>query len=469
MGVWGRVLAWSDRHRFAVDALSTALTALVVVPTATAWDVWATYQGPPGTSWSFPVVSALMVAPLAWRRVRPAASSAAVYTVALGHMLLGPPLILPVDLVVLVALWSVTVHGPRWAARVAIGGGLVGSMLLGLLMGGGAETVLGTAVVTSLMMLATWALALARRARREAVDSLRDRARRLEVERDQQARLAAAAERSRIAREMHDIVAHSLTVMIAQADGGRYAAAADPQAATRSLETIAETGRAALTDMRRLLGVLRAENEPAPEPEPAPPPRRTLAGTLAAAVAALTHDPRDDPPPAPPMPTEVTVPTGPLPAADDIAELVEQLRSAGLRVTLIRLGEPRNLPPGAGLTLYRVAQESLTNVLKHAGPDPEATVVLQWLPETVVLEVSDDGRGAAAGSDGLGQGLLGMRERTTMFGGSVTAGPRPGGGFQVRATLPSPGGSTLAATNVPLVPGAAPIRDAAPTQNGAHR
>jgi len=157
-----------------------------------------------------------------------------------------------------------------------------------------------------------------------------------------------------------------------------------------------------------------------------------------------------------------------LPAADDIAELVEQLRSAGLRVTLIRLGEARNLPPGAGLTLYRVAQESLTNVLKHAGPDPEATVVLQWLPETVVLEVSDDGRGAAAGSDGLGQGLLGMRERTAMFGGSVTAGPRPGGGFRVRATLPSPGGSP-AATTVPLAPGAAPIRDAAGTQNGAHR
>ena len=469
MGVWGRVLAWSDRHRFAVDALSTAFTALIVVPTATGWDMWETYQGPPGTSWSVPVVSALMVAPLAWRRVRPAASSAAVYTVALGHMLLGPPLILPVDLLVLVALWSVTVHGPRWAARVAISGGLVGALLLSLLMRGGAETVVGTAVVTSLMMLATWALALARRARREAVDSLRDRARRLEVERDQQARLAAAAERSRIAREMHDIVAHSLTVMIAQADGGRYAAAADPQAATRSLETIAETGRAALTDMRRLLGVLRTENEPAPEPEPAPQPRRTLASTLAAAVAALTHDPRDDPPPAPPVPTEAAVPTGPLPAADDIAGLVDQLRSGGMRVTLVRLGEPRNLPPGAGLTLYRVAQESLTNVLKHAGPDPEATVVLQWLPETVVLEVSDDGRGAAAGSDGLGQGLLGMRERTTMFGGSVTAGPRPGGGFQVRATLPSPGGSTPAATTVPLVPGAAPVRDAAPTQNGAHR
>jgi signal transduction histidine kinase len=359
-------------------------------------------------------------------------------------MLLGPPLILPSDLVVLVALWSVTVHGPRWAARVALAGGLTGSLLLGVLMQGGVEGFLSTSIVTGLMMIAVWAIALVRRARREALDSLVDRARRLEIERDQQARLAASAERSRIAREMHDIVAHSLSVMIAQADGGRYAAAADPQAATRSLETISETGRAALTDMRRLLGVLRTEAEPVPTTPPAAATRRTLSGTLAAAVAALTHDPHAEPRVAPVAPTEPSAPTGPLPAADDIAALVDQLRAGGMRVSLVRLGEPRYLPPGAGLTLYRVAQESLTNVLKHAGPDPEVTVVLQWLPDTVVLEVSDDGRGAAAGSDGLGQGLLGMRERTTLFGGSVSAGPRPGGGFRTRATLPAPGGTAQA-------------------------
>ena len=100
---------------------------------------------------------------------------------------------------------------------------------------------------------------------------------------------------------------------------------------------------------------------------------------------------------------------------------------------------PRTLPPGAGLTVYRIAQEALTNVLKHAGPDPVVTVLVQWLPDAIVVEVSDDGRGASADSDGLGQGLLGMRERATMFGGTVTAGPRPGGGFRVRARLPTPG------------------------------
>jgi signal transduction histidine kinase len=116
------------------------------------------------------------------------------------------------------------------------------------------------------------------------------------------------------------------------------------------------------------------------------------------------------------------------------------------------MGTPRHLPPGAGLTVYRIAQESLTNVLKHAGPDPLVTVLVQWLPDAIVLEVSDDGRGASAGADGLGQGLLGMRERATMFGGTVSAGPRPGGGFRVRARLPTPADSAPApdATTEPL-------------------
>ena len=107
---------------------------------------------------------------------------------------------------------------------------------------------------------------------------------------------------------------------------------------------------------------------------------------------------------------------------------------------------PAPCRPGAGLTVYRIAQEALTNVLKHAGPDPVVTVLVQWLPDAIVVEVSDDGRGASADTDGLGQGLLGMRERATMFGGTVTAGPRPGGGFRVRAQLPTPGAPPRAPT-----------------------
>jgi signal transduction histidine kinase len=137
----------------------------------------------------------------------------------------------------------------------------------------------------------------------------------------------------------------------------------------------------------------------------------------------------------------------PQPAARDIEQLVETVRSSGLRVSLVRVGTARTLPPGAGLTAYRICQEALTNVLKHAGPDPTVTVLVQWSADALTLEVSDDGRGAAATGDGAGHGLLGMRERAAMFGGAVSAGPRPGGGFRVRAQLPLPGGGATAASD----------------------
>jgi signal transduction histidine kinase len=204
--------------------------------------------------------------------------------------------------------------------------------------------------------------------------------------------------------------------MIAQADGGRYAAAQDPGAATRSLTTIAETGRAALADMRRLLGVLRPEAGPADEDPQRPGVGGVVGRTGAPVVADLT----------------------PQPAVGDIEQLVEQVKESGVRVSLVRMGVARPLPPGTGLTVYRICQESLTNVLKHAGPSPTATVMIQWAPASLVLEVSDDGRGAAAGSDGAGQGVVGMRERAAMLGGSLTVGPRPGGGYRVRAEVPLP-------------------------------
>ncbi|WP_123370106.1 sensor histidine kinase [Cellulomonas sp. PhB150] len=404
MNTWDRLLAWEERHRFLVDLVGTLLLMLVVAPATAAFGQNAFYDSRSTGGW----LGILLIAPLAWRRVRPTASCAAVYTIALVQMLFFTPIALPADLVVLLALYSVTVHGPRWAHRVAIGGALVGAIVL---MGATRTyddplTTLAIGAFTATLSLTVWAFGLVRRSRRETIEALVDRAERLETERDQQSRLATAAERARIAREMHDIVAHSLTVMIAQADGGRYAADADPPAATRALGTIAETGRAALTDMRRLLGVLR--DEPRPERGGAP-----ALGT-----------------------------TTPQPAADDLEALVEQVRASGVRVSMVRMGSPRPLPPGVGLTVYRIAQEALTNVLKHAGPEPVTTVMVQWRPDGITLEITDDGRGAAADSDGLGQGLRGMAERATMFGGSVSAGPRPGGGFRVRAVIPTPDGSS---------------------------
>nr|WP_269326949.1 histidine kinase [Kineosporia mesophila] len=221
---------------------------------------------------------------------------------------------------------------------------------------------------------------------------LHERAQLLEFEAEQQAQLAATAERARIAREMHDVVAHSLSVTISQADGGRYAAQHNPAAAITALETIAATGRQALADMRALLGVLRDDS-----------------------TQQLT----------------------PQPDTEAISDLVEQVRGSGLTVELEVLGESVLLPAGPGLAAYRIVQESLTNVLKHAGPGATAWIRLVWLTEALEIRIEDDGRGAGATPATPGsQGLIGMRERATLYGGQLEAGPRQGGGFGVRAYLP---------------------------------
>ncbi|MBD7919705.1 sensor histidine kinase [Cellulomonas sp. Sa3CUA2] len=421
MSWWDRLWQWEDTHRQGVDVTLAVLLALALVPVSIAV-VSTQASGAVVVLVSLCVVG--VVAPVAWRRTRPAAAVTVVYTCALLHVVAGFP-VLPVDVVVPFALYSVALHGPRWAHRTGIVAAMVGSFVVAaaLVMPYDRAVAVMVMVLIASIFLVAWAFGLVRRSRREHLEALVDRAQRLEVERDQQAIIATAAERSRIAREMHDIVAHSLSVIIAQADGGRYAAVQDPEAATRSLGTIAETGRAALTDMRRLLGVLREA------PSPGVPGR---AGAGGAGADGQTGN----------AGTAGVATTTPQPAVEDIEQLVAQVRASGMRVSFVRLGTPRHLPPGAGLTVYRIAQESLTNVLKHAGPDPGVTVLLQWQPTSVTLEVSDDGRGAAADTDGLGQGLVGMRERATMFGGTVTAGPRPGGGFRVRATLPTPGSGT---------------------------
>ncbi|MCK6212402.1 sensor histidine kinase [Georgenia sp. EYE_87] len=352
--------------------------------------------------------SLVMCAMLAWRRSRPAASAAAVYAAALGHLLAGA-YFLPTDLLVLVALYSVTVYGPLWARRAGLGGALVGALAIAVTVG---VVVPGQLLWSTFVLMflgvagtvfATWAVALSRRSRIERLEALMERARRLEVERDQEIRLATAAERTRIAREMHDVVAHSLSVVVAQADGGRYAARTDPEAAERALSTISAMGRDALADMRRILGVLRTEDatERLPQPDDA-----------------------------------------------DLDRLVEQVRATGLGVSVVRTGTGGSLPPGVGLSVYRIVQEALTNVLKHAGPDVRVTVALHRGPQVMAVQVDDDGRGAAATSDGRGQGLVGMRERAALFGGTVEAGPRPGGGYRVRAEIPLP----VPGTRPPLAP-----------------
>ena len=251
-------------------------------------------------------------------------------------------------------------------------------------------TWLGWALAMVASAVAAWTLARLRAERRRTREAEVAAAR----DADAATALAASDERARIAREMHDVVAHTLSVVVAQADGGRFAAPTNPAAAARTLDTIAEVGRSALAEMRALLGVLRTSDGEAQ--------------------------------------------LGPQPSIGDIPTLVATAREGGLDVSYVTTGTPRPLPIGAGLALYRIAQEGLTNVLRHAGPVAAAFLQLTWDDDAVTLTVSDDGRGAAAKGDGTGGGIQGMKERATVFGGTLAAGPKAGGGFVLRARLPLP-------------------------------
>jgi len=237
------------------------------------------------------------------------------------------------------------------------------------------------------------------RTRRAYLASLVDRAERLERERDQEARLAASAERTRIAREVHDIVAHNIAVMVALAEGAAYTVADSPDQAATIMGQVAGTGRSALTEMRRMLGVMRQPG--GPEHAPAP-------------------------------------------ALADLDALLATVRAAGLPTVLTVTGEPFPLPPSAELALYRMIQEALTNTLKHAGA-ASAQVRLDYRPGAVGLEVTDDGQPGAgpAAAPVAGHGIAGMRERAAVFGAEVSAGPGAGGGWRVYTVLrldPAPAG-----------------------------
>jgi signal transduction histidine kinase len=247
-------------------------------------------------------------------------------------------------------------------------------------------------------LAATVLLGVTIRTRRAYLGELEERARRLERERDQQARLAAATERARIARELHDIVAHNLAVMIALADGAAFTATVAPDRAADAMQQVSGTGRQALAEMRRLLGLLRDDQPPQ-------------------AASELV----------------------PQPGLDDIDELVDQVRAAGVRVELTRQGTAGAWGPGAGLAVYRIVQEALTNTLKHAGPRASAQVRLRYTVAGVDVEVTDDGAGRPArlapGTAAGGHGLAGMIERAASYGGEVQAGPCPPTGWRVRARL----------------------------------
>ncbi|GAA3817476.1 sensor histidine kinase [Sphaerisporangium flaviroseum] len=245
--------------------------------------------------------------------------------------------------------------------------------------------------------IAVWVVGRSVRLRRAYLAELVDRAERLERARDADTRAARAEERSRIARELHDVVAHHVSVMTVQAAAARKVLDTRPEAAKDALMAIEEMGRTAMREMRGIVGVLRTDGE---------------TGELS-----------------------------PQPGMGDLPGLVDQMREAGLRAQLWIEGERRILPPGIDLAAYRLIQEALTNSLRHAGPAARAWVTVRHEPSELLVQVEDDGLGgtgefARGPDDRPGHGLVGIRERVALYGGILRIGPRHGGGFEVRARFP---------------------------------
>ena len=318
-----------------------------------------------------------------------------------------PPL--PADFALLVIIFTVAARPERWPSRLGLLTALAAPALATVRWPEPEDQSLPNRIIGGVFLAVAfclaWVLGDSLRTRRAYYAELEQRAARLELERETQARMAVAAERARIARELHDVVAHNVSVMVVQADGAAYVLDSAPEQCLNALRTISGTGRQALAEMRRLLGVLRTEDS---------------------AVSAQDYVPQ--------------------PGVEQLAELVDQVRDTGLAVDFRISGTPRPLPSGVELTAYRIVQEALTNTRKHGGPDAGATVTLEYGGEALTVLAEDDGRGAqqelyeGRGADGQGHGLIGMRERVGMVNGMLVAGPRPGGGFRISATLPLNGG-----------------------------
>ncbi|WP_329563799.1 sensor histidine kinase [Kitasatospora sp. NBC_01266] len=418
-----------ERYPLAVD-LAFALAVLALASAAHGRDL---REHP----WIWLLQLALIL-PLTFRRRAPLTVFGVIAGVAFVQWLTYQAM--PADIAVLLALYTVAAHCSR---RMTVLSYLVAELGVVLVASNLRTTValadpvgiwFKAAFMLSGATTAAAVLGLNVRARRAQLRALRARARELERQRDQQAALAVAEERSRIAREMHDIVTHNLSVMVALADGAVYVNPIAPEKATAAMRQSAETGRQALTDMRRFLGVLRAD-----EPD------------------ALRH---------------------PQPGLGQLAALAAQVRAAGLPTELRLTGEAAGISPGAQLTVYRLVQESLTNTLKHAAPGARAQVTVDCTADLVTVEVRDDGvalhrPGSAAdrGDDWPGEpghGLAGMRERVAAYGGGLSAGPLPRGGWRVAATLdlgpgPAPGPDPEPG------PDPDPAPDLAPDLQEAHR
>ncbi|MEV7186631.1 histidine kinase [Kitasatospora sp. NPDC093102] len=360
------------------DALLATLLLLNVITTR------APHELPVATA-----LTAALALPLLWRRRAPFTVFGAVAAAAFVQWLTDVQL--PADVALLVALYTVAANAGRRGTLVA-GAVVETGVLLACLRWTTEGAFLAPFVAATAMTVAAAVLGVNVRTTRAYLAALEERAARLEQEQEQQARLAAAEERTRITREMHDIVTHNLSVMVALTDAALYAQHRSPDKATAAMLQISGTGRQALTDMRRSLGVLRTD-----EPD------------------AQRH---------------------PLPGIAQLEALADQMCAAGLPTRLDVHGGHTHIPATAQLTVYRLVQEALTNTLKHTPAGTRASVRIQCSTVTVTVDVTDSGpRPPHPAATPSGHGIPGMRERSAAYGGTLKAGPLPGGGWRVHTRL----------------------------------
>ena len=382
------------RVRAVIDRWADGAVALALVGW-TQLDLWKHAPATMHTVGGRGVLSVLLVLvtlPLAVRRRAPAAT----LLTAAGALVVGAFLVshsngVPVGvfLAMLLAFYSVGAHCDDRRSPL-VGAVAVAAIAAADLARPGTFSASGTRPSAWLAFAIAWLVGRDLRRRRQRVAELEDRAERLEREREEQAQLAVAEERGRIARELHDVIAHGVSVIVVQAQAGPHLVG-DPQRVIGVFRAIESSGRDALVELRRLLGILRSEDE--------------------------------------------QLAIGPQPGLGSLQSLVEQMRASGLPVQLRIEGEPVHLPAGIDLSAYRIVQEALTNVVKHAG-DAAAEVVIHYRARALELDVIDDGDGRAPNANGSGHGLIGMRERVALYGGTLKTGTREDGGYVVHARLP---------------------------------
>jgi signal transduction histidine kinase len=380
-----RLWSWAQRYWFDALVLTMLGIGLTGAVLGRGHEV-----GPEGPLWFDELAMLAIVLPLLARRRFPFGAAVAV-GVAAGATSFVDHTVVPFDGVTFIvgcaALFLVGLLRDRLQA---VAGFAVAVGVLAVVVHNDPRSGVGNFVVATIIFTIVWTIAFGVGRKSVEADEARERAATAEREREERARSAVEEERARIARELHDVVGHSVSVMTVQASGVRRLLHPDQEREREALLIVERTGREALAEMRRMVGVLR-------RPEEAP---------------ALA----------------------PQPSLEHLDRLVEQAREAGLPVDLRVEGDAVELPAGVDLTAYRLVQEGLTNALKHARAT-RAEVLVNYGDGQIELIVSDDGKGVGNG-DGGGHGLVGMRERVSVYGGQLDAGPQPGGGYRLRAKLP---------------------------------